>query len=200
VFVSGTGTGVGKTWWTAAVARDLRATGVSVAARKPAQSGTPDAGPSDAEQLAAATGEDVDAVRPAHRDYALAWAPPMAARELGAPGFTISDLVAETTWSAGIDVGFVEGAGGPRSPMADDGDNADLARALAPDLVVVVSDLRLGAINAVRLSVAPFAGLRVVVACNRYVPDRLSDETLAVLRADGTDLVTAPSELTARLI
>ena len=199
VFVSGTGTDVGKTWWTAAVTRELRAAGVSVAARKPAQSGTPGVGPSDAEQLAAATGEELDAVRPAHRDYALAWAPPMAARELGAPGFTVGDLVAETTWPPGIDVGFVEGAGGPRSPMADDGDNVDLARALAPDLVVVVTDLRLGAINAVRLSVAPFDGLPVVVACNRYVPDRLSVETAAVLRADGTDLVTSPSELASFL-
>ncbi len=40
VFVAGTATDVGKTWWTAAVARELRARGVQVAARKPVQSGS----------------------------------------------------------------------------------------------------------------------------------------------------------------
>ncbi len=41
MFVAGTATEVGKTWWTAAVARELRAAGVHVAARKPVQSGDP---------------------------------------------------------------------------------------------------------------------------------------------------------------
>jgi dethiobiotin synthase len=199
VFVTGTGTEVGKTWWTAAVAGALRARGVAVSARKPAQSGTPGAGPSDAEVLAAATGEDVDAVCPPDRTYGLAWAPPMAARELGARPFTVADLVAEVRWSDGTAVGCVEGAGGPRSPIAADGDNVDLAVALAPDVVVLVTDLRLGAINAVRLSLAALAGLPVVVACNRYQPDDLTLRTLDVLRADGAELVTAPEELADRL-
>ncbi|MBV8949608.1 MAG: hypothetical protein JOZ99_01940, partial [Actinobacteria bacterium] len=41
VFVTATGTDVGKTWWASAVARELRAHGCSVAARKPAQSFAP---------------------------------------------------------------------------------------------------------------------------------------------------------------
>lgn len=199
VFVTGTGTEIGKTWWTAAVAAALRHEGVVVSARKPVQSGTPGAAPSDAEVLAAATGEDVDAVCPPGRTYGLAWAPPMAARELGAPSFTVADLVGEMTWPGDTAVGFVEGAGGPRSPIAADGDNVDLAVALAPDVVVLVADLQLGAINAVRLSTAALAGLPVVVACNRYRPDPLSLRTLDLLRADGVELVTAPAELTDRL-
>ena len=199
VYVTGTGTEVGKTWWTAAVAGALRARGVSVSARKPVQSGTPGAGPTDAEVLAAATGERVDAVCLPARTYGLAWAPPMAARELGAPAFTVDDLVAELLWPAGVAVGFVEGAGGPRSPIASDGDNVDLAAALAPDVVVLVTDLRLGAINAVRLSLAALTGLPVVVACNRFAPDPLTLRTLDVLRADGAELVTTPTELADRL-
>ena len=57
VFVSGTATEVGKTWWTAATARELRVAGAHVAARKPVQSGEPGA-VTDGEVLAAATGED----------------------------------------------------------------------------------------------------------------------------------------------
>ena len=55
-FVAGTATDIGKTWWTAALARELRAAGMHVAARKPVQSGEPGA-TTDAEVLAAATGE-----------------------------------------------------------------------------------------------------------------------------------------------
>jgi dethiobiotin synthetase len=198
-FVTGTGTEVGKTWWAAAAAHVLRGAGVAVAARKPAQSGTPGDGPSDAAVLAAATGEPAGAVCPPQRSYDLAWAPPMAARELGAPAFGVADLATETVWAPGTDVGLVEGAGGPRSPIADDGDNVDLARLLSPDVVILVTDLRLGAINAVRLAAAPFTGVPLVVACNRYEPDALSRRTLEVLRADGFELVTTPEELAARL-
>jgi dethiobiotin synthetase len=199
VFVTGTGTEVGKTWWAAAVARELRDAGVAVAARKPVQSGTPGSGPSDADVLAAATGEPVDTVCPPHRTYGLAWAPPMAARELGAPAFTVADLAGETAWAPGTAVGLVEGAGGPRSPIASDGDNVDLVHALGPDLVVLVADVALGVINAVRLAAVPFAGRPLVVAANRYRTDALTVRALDVLRGDGFDVVTAPATLAARL-
>ena len=70
-------------------------------------------------------------VCPAHRWYAIPMAPPMAAAALGLPAFTIADLAAETAARAPAPSAsrFVEGAGGPRSPLAADGDNVDLARA-----------------------------------------------------------------------
>ena len=68
VFVTGTGTEVGKTWWTAHVASELRAAGVAVAARKPVQSGDGSA-PEDSAVLAAATGEEDDRVTPPHRTW-----------------------------------------------------------------------------------------------------------------------------------
>ena len=62
----------------------------------------------------------------------------------------------------------VEGAGGARSPIADDGDTVALAHALAADRVVVVADAGLGTINAVRLTVAALSSWTPVVALNRY--------------------------------
>jgi dethiobiotin synthetase len=199
VFVSGTGTEVGKSWWTAATARELRTAGTTVAARKPVQSGEPGA-VTDAEVLAEATGEDPATVCPPRRTYPLAWAPPMAARELGEPGFTTADLAGGIEWPAGVGIGLVEGVGGPRSPIADDGDNVDLAHLLAPDVVVLVADAGLGTINAVRLSAGAFAGFPVVVALNRFGDEPLHQRNREHLVAiDGFDVVTTPRDLADRL-
>jgi dethiobiotin synthase len=199
VFVAGTGTDIGKTWWAAATARELRSAGTRVSARKPVQSGEPGA-PTDADVLAAATGEDPDAVCSPHRTFPLAWAPPMAARELGQPGFVTADLAGGIAWPDGIGVGLVEGVGGPRSPISDDGDNVDLARLLAPDLVILVADAGLGTINAVRLSIGAFAGFRAVVALNHFTGDALQRRNHELLTTvDGLDVVTEPRDLAARL-
>jgi dethiobiotin synthetase len=197
-FVAGTGTGVGKTWWTAALARALRAAGSTVAVRKPVQSCEPDA-PTDAELLAAASGEAVDAVTPAHRTYRVAWAPPMAADHLGLPPFRVDDLVRELAWPTNVDVGLVEGVGGPRSPLASDGDNVTLIEALRPDVVVLVADAGLGSVNAVRLAVAPLAAHSVVVAMNRYADEELHQRNRTTLESDGLTVVTAPIDLAATL-
>jgi dethiobiotin synthetase len=200
-FVSGTGTEVGKTWIAAAVLRELRSSGVRVAARKPAQSFDPGARLTDADVLAAATGETPHDVCVPHRWYGRALAPPMAADVLGKPPFTVADLVAELRWPDGIDVALVEGAGGPRSPLAADGDNVALARAIAVDTVLLVADAELGTINAVRMSVDDFAGLRVIVALNRYDDQqplhRANRDWLA--RRDGFDVVVGPHATARRL-
>jgi dethiobiotin synthetase len=201
VFVAGTGTAVGKTWVAAAVLTRLRATGTRVAARKPAQSFDPGDGPTDADVLAAATGESSHDVCPPHRRYARALAPPMAADALGAPPFTVDDLVDELSWPD-VDIGLVEGAGGPRSPIAVDGDNVALASAISPDLVLLVAEAGLGTINAVRLSVDVLAGPPVVVVLNRY------DEDNAVQRGnrdwlrerDGFEVVTGAEAAAARIV
>ena len=160
VVVAGTGTEVGKTWVAAAVARLLVERGVRVAARKPAQSFEADDPTTDADELAAATGEDPFVVCPAHRRYLVPMAPPMAAAVLGAPAIHLADLATEvaSSWPDGDgsqvpDLGLVELAGGVRSPAAEDGDGVDLTALLAPDLVLVVADAGLGTINAVRMTV-----------------------------------------------
>jgi dethiobiotin synthetase len=169
VLVTGTSTGVGKTWWAAETARALRSSGIAVAARKPAQSFSPGETPTDADVLAAATGEPAHDVCPPHRWYETAMAPPMAAETLGRPAFTIAELAGELTWPTKPLVGLVEGAGGPRSPLAADGDTVDLAAAVAPDHLVLVADAGLGTINAVRLAAAVLAGIApVTVVLNRF--------------------------------
>jgi dethiobiotin synthetase len=163
VLVCGTGTEVGKTWVCGRLLVELRSRGVSVAARKPAQSFDVDSeggrlgGPTDAELLGVASGEHPDLVCPSFRSYHRAMAPPMAAEALGLPPFTVADLAEELLWPAGVQVGVVEMAGGVRSPQASDGDSTDMVAALAPDVVVLVSDAGLGTINGVRMSMDALA-------------------------------------------
>ena len=153
IVVVGTGTEVGKTWVSAHVLRELRAHGLEVAARKPAQSFAPNEATTDAHELARATGEEPSDVCPRHRWYPIPMAPPMAADALGRPPFTIADLAAETIWPVPPPaVGLVETAGGVRSPHAADGDAVTLIEVLQPDIVVLVADAGLGMLNSVRLS------------------------------------------------
>jgi dethiobiotin synthetase len=183
VLVAGTGTDVGKTWVAAALLGAWRAAGFSVAARKPAQSYAEGAGPTDAEVLAAASGENPATVCPPERSYPVPMAPPMAADALGLVAPTVADLVDALAWPAagpgaagGVDIGLVETAGGVRSPQADDGDVTDVGRALDPDHVILVADAGLGTINAVRLSLAALTEVRrdgrpsliPVVVLNRF--------------------------------
>lgn len=195
VGVAGTGTEVGKTWVTAAAASGLRSAGATVAARKPAQSFGPDDA-LDAAVLGAATGEVPERVCPPHRWYEVPMAPPMAADVLGRPSFSVADLVAELSWPDGIDVGFVETAGGVRSPIAGDGDCAAYLRVLSPDLVVLVADAGLGTINAVRLSLDALTG-PVLVVLNRYDgSDELHRRNRSwLVERDGLDVITSVDAL-----
>ncbi|HSP04712.1 MAG TPA: AAA family ATPase, partial [Acidimicrobiales bacterium] len=84
VGVCGTATEVGKTWASARLIEVLVGDGRTVAARKPLQSFDPDDdAPTDAEVLAAATGETPHDVCPEPGWYPVPMAPPMAAAALG---------------------------------------------------------------------------------------------------------------------
>ncbi len=205
VLMTGTTTEVGKTWWGRATLDILRTRGVAVAARKPAQSYEPDElGSTDAELLGRASRESAEIVCPAHRWYPVPMAPPMAAAALGLPAFTIGELVSEMAPAGPDSVRLVEGAGGPRSPLADDGDTVSLGRALDADVVVLVAPAGLGTINAVRLSAAPFRtdhpDARLVVALNHYdADDDLHRRNHGWLAAEGFHLVIDPAELAGTL-
>ena len=171
VLVVGTGTEVGKTWVACALARHLRAGGLRVAARKPVQSHDPaDGRPTDADLLAAATGEPVGDVCAPGCTYPVPMAPPMAAEALGRPAPVLADLAGGLSWPPGTHVGLVEAAGGVRSPLAADGDAADLARLIRPDLVVLVADAGLGTIHAVRSAMTAIGEWPHVVVLNRFDP------------------------------
>jgi dethiobiotin synthetase len=183
IVVVGTATDVGKTWVTAALIDELKNRAIAVAVRKPVQSFSPGER-TDAEILAGASGETPDQVCPPHRGYERPMAPPMAARALGRAEFTITDLVDELRWPPAVDIGVVEGAGGVRSPLAADGDNVDLAAAVEPDLVVLVADAGLGALNLVRMSTDALAGYRTVVYLNRFhATDELHQSNRSWLQA-----------------
>jgi dethiobiotin synthetase len=169
VIIAGTGTEVGKTWFAARLLALSRAQGLTVSARKPAQSF--DAGetqPTDAELLAGASGEEPQAVCPAHRWYATAMAPPMAADALGRPRITLADLIEEIAWPADATLRVLETAGGLLSPIAHDADNLQLIERLAPARIVLVADAGLGTLNAVRLCVRALSGFELTVYLNRY--------------------------------
>jgi dethiobiotin synthetase len=201
VVMAGTATEVGKTFVAAALITVLREAGERVAARKPVQSFSAGDVTTDAVVLAAATDDDPAVVCPPGRSYPVPMAPPMAAEVLDRPPFTIGDLVAELTWPDAVDLGVLETAGGVRSPIAVDGDSASLARALEPQVVVLVADAGLGTINAVRLSVAALAGLPLVVVLNRFdVTDDLHRRNREWLEVrDGYEVVTQMDELAARV-
>ena len=169
IAVVGVATDVGKTWVGARLLEALRAEGLVVAARKPVQSFEPGSdGGTDADVLAAATGESPGDVCPPHRWYPVAMAPPMAADALGRDPFGAADLLGELAWPDQIDVGLVETVGGARSPLSADADSATFARLVEPDRTLLVADAGLGTINAVRLSVDALSGLDPLVYLNRY--------------------------------
>jgi dethiobiotin synthetase len=204
VVCAGTATDVGKTWVGATVLAELRRRGRSVSARKPAQSFDPaDHHLADAAMLAAATGEPVDLVCPPERSYAVPMAPPMAAAALGREVPDLDAMVGELCWSEPPpDVCWVELVGGPRSPLAADGDGVDLVARLRPDHLVLVADAGLGTINAVTLASAPFQALDLepVVLLNRYDPEVdlhrrnwawLSERSATAVLTDATALADA---------
>lgn len=168
VGVLGTHTEVGKTFVSAALLRQLRRQGLRVSARKPVQSFGAHDTATDADILAADSGEMPAQVCPPHRSYPIALAPPMAADVLHKPRIELDELIDEIAWGENLDVGAVETVGGPRSPLGHDGDSAEFIRRLRPDRTLLIADASLGTLNAVRLSLACIGADTVTVFLNRY--------------------------------
>ena len=156
VFVTGTDTGVGKTWVAAALARLLVRQGLLVRPRKPVESGCATGGdgllPKDAAALceAACSTESLEQVCAYPLRAALS---PERAAALEGRTLILDQLVAACQSGVGIgDFLLVEGAGGLLSPVAAGITNADLAAALQLPVLVVATD-RLGVINHILLTV-----------------------------------------------
>jgi dethiobiotin synthetase len=171
LFVTGTDTGVGKTFVASAIVRALRAEGRSVAVLKPVATGAARDGSAlrseDAEALIAATGRDWPADRVAPLVFELPLAPPVAARIEGKPlsfGRVLQAVADALGWWAeqGAEVAVVEGVGGLLCPLAERATVADLAAALDYPLVIVARR-GLGTLNHTLLTVeaARLRGLRI---------------------------------------
>jgi dethiobiotin synthetase len=165
VFVTGTGTGVGKSVVAAALCAALVAEGRTVVASKPLLSGLDDepdgVWPHDHDLLAAVTGTPADVIAP--RRFGPAVSPHLAARLVG-ERLALDDLVGDVRarYAEALDeandapgdppLAVVEGAGGLLVPIDDDGTTmADLAAALDLPLLVVAHP-GLGTINHVQLT------------------------------------------------
>lgn len=150
LFITGTDTGVGKTFVTAALARVLHAAGRRVAVRKPVESGCERVGDQllghDARCLQAAAGAWETAEQICPFRFVAALSPEHAARLEGVPLRLKEVVKAASSGLATADLVLVEGAGGWYSPLTGDGLNADLAEALQLPVLIIAAD-RLGAIN-----------------------------------------------------
>ncbi len=155
LIVSGTGTGVGKTIITAAVAALARDRGSRVAVVKPGQTGVAPGEPGDLDDVRRlALVDDLHE----HVRYPDPLAPAAAARVSGRPALDLGTSVrAIRELAATHDLVVVEGAGGLLVRYDDDGTTiADWARELgAPVLVVVLASL--GTLNHTALTLEAVA-------------------------------------------
>jgi dethiobiotin synthetase len=154
LFVTGTGTGVGKTVATAALACRARLAGLDVAVCKPAQTGVAD-GDDDLAEIGRLAG--IDALYPGWR-YPEPLAPLAAAARSGMPlptGAELIDLIRRA--DAPGRLLLVEGAGGLLVELGENGVTLrDLAAELgAPVLVVVAAGL--GTLNHTALTLEALA-------------------------------------------
>jgi dethiobiotin synthetase len=190
LFITGTGTGVGKTYVAALIARQLRDAGRRVGVYKPVASGcevrdgqliSP-----DAVALWEAAGRPGTLEQVCPQMFAAPLAPHLAARGEGRrvdPKLLRSGI---EFWRESSDVVIVEGAGGLMSPVSDDDYNADLAAEFGYPLVVVSANV-LGTINST---------LQTLVTANTYCdgldvagivlnsPARLTDDPSVESNAD----------------
>ena len=209
--MTGTGTGVGKTVVTAAVAALAAARGARVAVVKPAQTGVAADEPGDLDDVRRLAGvTDLHE----HARFPDPLSPAAAARRAGLPPLdlrTSERLVRELTDTR--DLVLVEGAGGLLVRYDDEGATiADLARDLAADVLVTV-DPALGTLNHTALTLEAMAhrGLRLAglvvgawppgpdLACRSNVRDleTLAARPLAGALVAGAGALDAPEFLLA---
>jgi len=179
MFITGTDTGVGKTYLTSRLIKVLRQHGLSLTARKPVESGCQKTSegslfPDDGNHLFEAVGnESLETITPYCFEAALA--PPIAAH-LEGTSIKLKELSESCLPTHGPLI--VEGAGGLLSPIAEDGLNADLAVALKLPILIAAPD-RLGCINHCLLTceAAEKRGLKIIAIVLNQI-DTMIDERM----------------------
>ena len=190
LYVTGTDTGIGKTFASCVLLHALRRQGGRAVGMKPVASGcelTADGlRNEDATALLAASDP-----RPAYADlnpYALPLplAPELAAAEAGVSLALAPIEAAFARLRAQADTVVVEGVGGWLAPLSGTLDQADLVKALRLPVVMVVG-LRLGCLNHARLTAAAIAasGATCIGWIGNEVDPRMAriDDNMALLRA-----------------
>jgi dethiobiotin synthetase len=148
--VTGTGTDVGKTVVTAAIAAVAVDRGRKVAVLKPAQTGLPDGAPGDLAEVRRLAG-DVTTLE--LRRYPDPLSPEAAARRAGLPSVTPAEIAAAAgELAVDHDIVLVEGAGGLLVRFDPKGGTvADVAWALGVP-VLLVAHAGLGTLNVITLT------------------------------------------------
>jgi dethiobiotin synthetase len=178
IFITGTDTGVGKTFVAASLAAFLRERGYKVGVMKPAETGCRETGgilvPQDALCLKEASGcaEPIDKICPYRFREPLA--PSIAAERAGQKIDVDRLLATYSEIAAGHNVVLVEGAGGLMVPLLPSYTYSDLACVLKLPLLVVAAN-KLGVINHLLLTVE-HASCRGLVTLG-YVLNRISGES-----------------------
>jgi dethiobiotin synthetase len=197
LFITGTDTGVGKTYVAALVTRALRAAGRRVGVYKPAASGCRREGgqlvSDDAVALWEAAGRADPIERVCPQVFEAPIAPHLAARSEGRE--LDSKLLRQGLdyWRGRTEIILVEGAGGLMSPMGDREYVADLAVEFGFPLIVVARNV-LGTINHTlqTLITAEVRRLRVAgIVLNRPAPSP-DDASLATNRRELEARATVP--------
>lgn len=194
LFITGTDTGVGKTWMTAMIARELMGDGTEVGVYKPVCSGM-EIGPDgekfwpDIAILSEAIGRRYPAERICPQRFEAPLAPPVAARLEGMTVDSSRLRSAARWWRGRVDLLLIEGVGGLLCPLTETETVADLAGDLGYPLLIV-GRLGLGTINHTLLTVetARSRGLPVAGIILNDLDGQSAD-----IRRD-----TNPAELAAR--
>lgn len=173
-FVTGTDTGVGKTFATCALLHAARRQGMRTLAMKPIAAGVDaDGGNEDVQRLIAASSVKAPPALVNPYCFAAAVAPHIAA---AAERRTIEPdviVAACARLAAQADLLLVEGVGGFRVPLGVNFDTADLAGRLGLPIILVVG-LRLGCLNHALLTAEAIAARGLSLAGwigNRVDPD-----------------------------
>ena len=200
LFITGTDTGVGKTYVGALIARSLADAGRRVGVYKPAASGCRWQGErlvsDDAVALWDAAGRPGDLDRVCPQRFAAPLAPHLAAREEGKQ--LDADLLRQGLeyWRDRAEIILVEGAGGLMSPLGDNAYVADLAEEFGFPLVVVSRNV-LGTINQTLQTLIAAAAFReglpvAGVVLNQATSPSQDDQSLPSNRAELAARCSAP--------
>ena len=185
LFITGTDTGIGKTFVSTIIARSLVAAGLRVGVYKPVLSGyTRDLSGVATEAFCDCQDDDVllwqaagspgDFARVTPQRFRAPIAPHLAARAEGREVDIAQLRSGVNYWRERSDFVLVEGAGGLMSPVSDNQYNADLAHDLGYPLLIVAAN-RLGAINQVLQTLMTAAAFRNGLSVAAVVLNDLPD-------------------------
>jgi dethiobiotin synthetase len=174
IFITGTDTGVGKTFFACGLALLLRDLGLRVGVMKPAEAGCPEREgklfPDDAIRLKTASGSEIPLEKICPYQLREPLAPSVAAERQGITVRVDELMNIYEEISSNHDITIVEGAGGLMVPLLPSYTYADFARVLNLPVIVIAAN-RLGAINHLLLTLEHARCKGVSVLC--YVLNRL---------------------------